>query len=208
MVNFCPKCGEHIEIDAKFCDNCGFDLKERKEKEKAELKKFKKSKKPKKTKKTKATVSETYGEYSGIGRRFLAFIIDWIIVLIINGIFYPEVKFFDIKWRPFKFTWVNQALWNLSLLTSWLIGFLYFWIMESYNNGRSVGKLICGIKTVDKKSLEVTTPGRNAVNNILKTTTILFVLDFIIGIIANYGKPEKRLRIGQNWSKTVVIRVR
>ncbi len=199
MVNFCPKCGEYVEEDAEYCDNCGFDLRERKEKEKAQKLRDKKG---------KPLVSDSYGQYAEFFPRLIAWLIDVIITGWINNTIWRNVTFFDVKLAPFSFTWINRDLWNLSQLTGFLIPFLYWWILESYNNGRSIGKLILGIKTVDLDTLKTATPGNNAKNNLLKAAGILFYLDLVIGFFTNYGEPEKRVRIGQNWSKTVVIKVR
>jgi uncharacterized RDD family membrane protein YckC len=197
MVNFCPKCGEYIEEDAKFCDNCGFDLTERKAREEEEIKRDKKG---------KTLISKHYGEYTTLGPRFVAFLIDFTIIGIINGILWWNVKTVDFSWRPWRFEPI-QPWYTLNQVSSFLISFFYWVILETYY-GQSLGKMALNIKTVDEKTLEPTTPGRNAMNNLLKAGGIFFVLDFIIGILANYSKPEKRLRIGQNWSKTVVIRVK
>ena len=196
MVNFCPKCGEFVEQDAKFCDNCGYDLRERKAIEEE----------TKKNKKGKPLVSKQYGEYATIGPRFGAFLIDVIITGIINGIIWWNVKTVDFSFRPFYWNPI-QPWYSLNQITGYLISFFYWFILETYY-GQSLGKMLFKIKTVDEKSLEITTPGRNAMNNLLKASGPTFLLDFVIGVLVNYSKPEKRLRISQNWSKTVVIKVK
>ncbi len=196
MVNFCPKCGEYLDQDAEFCDKCGFNLKERKEKEKEEVKKEKAG---------KSLIPKHFGEYASFGSRFGAFLIDVIITGIINWFLWIRIKTVDISIRPWRWQPI-QPWYNLNQLTGFLIPFFYWVILESYN-GQSLGKMLLNIKTVDEKTLETTTPGRNAMNNLLKAWGPTFLLDFVVGILVNYSKPEKRLRIGQNWSKTVVIKV-
>ena len=197
MVNFCPKCGEYVDEDAKFCDKCGFDLRERKAKEEEEAKRDEKG---------KPLISKHYGEYASLGPRFGAFLVDVIITGILNWIIWIGTPTAHISYRPLHYEPIEP--WNtLNQLTGFLIPFFYWIILESYY-GQSIGKMIFKIKTVDEKTLETTTPGRNALNNLLKAGGIFFLLDFALGVIVNYSKPEKRLRIGQNWSKTVVIKVK
>lgn len=210
-LKFCPKCGNKLDSDAEFCDGCGHSLKERKKEEKAEKKeKTEKKEKdyPKRDMSSKRLVSKEYGEYATFWYRFFALLIDAILIGMINNAIWSSVKFYDFSPNPpFVTQLVSGYVIFANNFTSWLIGFLYYWICES-QNGQTLGKLICGIKTVDEKSLETATSKQNAINNLLKPAGIFFLLDFLLGIISNSSKPEKRLRIMQNASKTVVIRAK
>ena len=195
-LKYCPKCGNKLETDSIFCDACGTDLRTRKDVvEKSESKvQYERSIQPTPL---KATQGVTYAEFL---HRFVAIFIDGIIIGIISG---------PITWAFFPFSWMKPwAVWWQSSLISYLIGFLYFWLLESYNKGQTIGKLALKLRTVDEKTFKPTTPEKYALNNLLKAAFFLFIIDFIIGILSNSGDPRKRLRIMQNVSETVVIKER
>ena len=95
-------------------------------------------------------------------------------------------------------------MWFVSFPFNWLIGFLYSWLLETYNNGQTIGKIALNIRTVDEKTLTSAAPGNYAINNLLKPSGLI-ILDFIIGVMKNSGDPKNRFRIMQNVSETVVI---
>jgi len=68
-----------------------------------------------------------------------------------------------------------------------------------------IGKIALKLRTVDEYSLEPATPGNLVINNLSRGFWGI-ILDFLIGILANRGDVQKRLRILQNLSKTVVIK--
>ncbi|MFX1358334.1 MAG: RDD family protein, partial [Promethearchaeota archaeon] len=97
--------------------------------------------------------------------------------------------------------------WFATSFYNFLIGFCYFWLLEAFNKGQTVGKLALKLRTVDENSLEITTPAQYAINNISKATGFL-ILDVIIGILINSSAEEparKRLRLTQNLARTAVI---
>ena len=191
-LKFCPKCGNKLESDASFCDACGADLRSRTETTEMPS--------PMRTEtvpvqKLQPTVEKRPGgvEYAEFLPRLVAFIIDVIIIAIIGWLIL----------LPFSFN--PLRMWWQSYLIDYAIGFLYFWLLESYNNGQTMGKAALRLRTVDENTFKTTTPSKYAINNLLKPGFFLFLLDFIIGILMNSGKPERRLRLFQNVSETVVI---
>lgn len=84
---------------------------------------------------------------------------------------------------------------------------MYFFLLEAYNKGQTIGKMALGLRTVDEESLAIATPDKYVINNLLRGTGFK-IFDFIIGILVNSGDEKKRLRIMQNISKTVVIKVK
>ena len=192
-LKFCPKCGKKLEPDASFCDACGADLREKKE-----------------TSETSTPViSEPIQEaklkpetviYAYFLKRIIAWIFDGIIILMITSAFswililpWYSFNLFD----PFRAWWFNVPV-------GWLLGFLYHWGLETYNNGQTLGKMALNIRTVDEKTLGQATSSNYAINNIFKGSPFL-ILDLIIGILKNSGDPKKRVRVMQNVSETVVI---
>ena len=72
---FCPKCGKETDASGKFCQWCGTDIE---------------AIAPKAVMKTEPEEEEddepTTGNYAGLGRRFFAFVIDAIVLLILMTI--------------------------------------------------------------------------------------------------------------------------
>ena len=138
----------------------------------------------------------TYGRF---WPRFWAFIIDGMFISMITWLISFVILLPYYFYNPFE-----PTEWWYTFPSEWLIGFLYFWLMETLNKGQTIGKLALSLRTVDEKTFGPTTTGKYALNNLLKGGGFL-IIDFIIGIIKNSGEPEKRLRIMQNASETVVI---
>ena len=134
--------------------------------------------------------------YSSSGRRIGAYFIDIVILLLTT-----QTIMIMLFWRIYILYWL---VFHLIL---YFIGFLYFWLLETFT-GQTLGKMICGIKTVDDETLKDVSMKVHLINCLLKCHWIPCLIDFIIGIIYNYGEPEKRLRILQNVSETVVIKKR
>ena len=68
--------------------------------------------------------------------------------------------------------------------------------------------MIFKLRTVDANTFEPTNLGSYAINNFTRGT-FFFLLDVILGLIANRGNNvEKRIRITQNAANTVVIKVK
>ena len=138
----------------------------------------------------------TYGDF---WPRLIAIIIDGIIIGMVSWLISFLIFLPYYIYHPFI---IEDVYYTFPF--DWLIGFLYFWLMETLNNGQSIGKAALSLRTVDGKTFGPTTKGKYALNNLLKGGGLL-IIDFIIGIIKNSGEPEKRLRIMQNVSETVVI---
>lgn len=190
---FCPKCGEKIRENLKFCPKCGSEINSEK------IKKVEESRSQ-----TVAQIQEGQFvkevKYAEFWDRFFAFIID---LLIINAIGWPISIFLPIP----KWSWGIPFDLPYNDLINWLIGFVYFFLLEAYNKGQTIGKMALGLRAVDEESLAIATPDKYAINNLLRGTGFQ-IFDFIIGILANSGDEKKRLRIMQNISKTVVIKVK
>ncbi|MFX0155757.1 MAG: RDD family protein [Candidatus Hodarchaeota archaeon] len=195
-LKFCPKCGSELEKDSRYCVSCGADLGARKEI--AESTPFE-TIPEKKTRK----ISPESIEYADFVPRLVAIIIDGILI----GIIGSSLSWAFFFWVPFNIFDPFGGWWAISFPFDWLIGFLYSWGLETYNNGQTVGKMAMNLRTVDENTFGPTTSSRYAINNILKPSALL-ILDFIIGVLKNSGDPKKRLRIMQNVSETVVIRTK
>ena len=181
-LKFCPKCGNKLEPDTTFCPGCGADLKSRKEA-------------------LKTAINKEEGEYAELLPRLIALFIDGIIIGIISSSLSVAIL---VSWIPFNIFDPFGGLWFVSFPFNWVIGFLYSWLFETYNNGQTVGKIVLNLRTVDEKTLGPASPGNYGINNLLKPSGLI-ILDFIIGVMKNSGDPKNRFRIMQNVSETVVI---
>lgn len=191
-LNFCPKCGSQLAPEATFCMSCGANLSERKSGSE-----FPSARQTKSEIKPMATVAEqnmsSNVRYADFVQRALAWLIDIIIIIAVSS---PLSIFIN-----FGGFWLSTNFYNF------ILGFCYFWLLETYNKGQTLGKMALKLRTVDEKTLEVGTPSQYAINNILKATGFL-ILDVLIGIIVNSSAEEpikKRLRITQNIALTAVI---
>ena len=99
------------------------------------------------------------------------------------------------------------STWWITTLISYLIGFFYFWVLESFNNGQTLGKMALKLRTVDSKTFLVPEPGKIAINSIAKPSGFI-ILDLILGVLVNSGDPQRKIRYTQNLSETVVIVVK
>ncbi len=204
MGSFCPMCGGEIGKDAIFCPFCGGSIADRKDAPVSPAHVVqetipKQQIQPAPTQIQPPPTQKQYTEeiYADFGSRFVAFIIDSLIVYMIQSII---LLIFGIA--PFNL-FGNLFL---STIASFVIGFFYFWMLESGNNGQTIGKAVLHLRTVDQDSLKPTDMGNYLINNLSRSSGF-FILDFILVIIANSGKIDKRLRILQNFSKTVVIKL-
>ncbi len=189
-TNFCPNCGVAVDSDAKSCENCGaaigFEEPTAKEPPSPTVPATEEAITP------PTSAPEAQVVYAGFWERFLAYIIDAIVIGIIWAII--SAVFLQYYYPP----------WTVPFgLINWLIAFVYFWAFET-RNGQTIGKMALKLRTVDEDSLVVAGPGSYFVNNLSRGLWWIIV-DFIIGILANSGDEKKRLRILQNLSKTVVI---
>jgi len=182
---YCPDCGSHIEEPGtQFCPSCGASL--------PAIEPTAEEPKPQPTEvPPPPTPSVPAARYGELGERLVAYIIDAVIIWFITAIIvFPLFGGYYVSW------WI----------VSWLLGFLYFWILESFNNGQTLGKKLLNLRTVDEVSLEVAESGSYFVNNLSRGSGWI-IIDLLVGLIVNSTSDErKRYRILQNWSKTVVIK--
>ncbi len=185
-LKFCPKCGGKLSPDGLFCTACGADLRERMENSEAPTP-IEKAKSVTTTPiQTKTPSSPSSVTYAVFYQRALAWFIDFIILWILTSI---------ITSQP-----VSQSIVLL------IFGIIYFWFLESFNKGQTLGKIFLKLRTVDEKTLKPTTKGKYIINNFTKTSFLL-PLDVLIGLLKNRHEPGNRIRFTQNASKTVVIKL-
>ncbi|HET6419560.1 MAG TPA: RDD family protein [Geobacteraceae bacterium] len=119
----CPRCGkEHVE-EARFCQYCGLSLSD-----------------------GKTGVFSPEPRYAGFRRRFLAIIIDELILAAV-AVFFSVSYLLTIMSSPdletVKITFLSNKI--FSIVLHWL----YFTIMESSSYQATLGKMAIGIKVTD-----------------------------------------------------------
>lgn len=152
-----------------------------------------------------STSETTQRQFAGLGRRFVALVID---LVILSAIFFPVT-------RLVKGVWLMSAsdhLWGLGWLITdplcigYLFGmFAYFVILEGVF-GATVGKKLAGVRVVSPGGDR---PGfwRGFVRNLLRLVDGLPALN-ILGVVLILSSPE-RARFGDRVAGTrVVIRHR
>ena len=193
-MKYCPKCGAQLDVGVQFCA-CGYEIteeeRERREQEENLLEV-----------KIVASIPGKRIFFATNWDRLIAFIVDMMFVTLISFIISIPLPI------PSRQIGLDLFVPNLLDLINWIIGFCYFWLFERCFNGQTIGKKILGLRTVDEKSFATTTPNKYVINNILRGSFFLFLIDLIIGYIANYDIKGNRLRIMQNASNTVVIKTR
>jgi uncharacterized RDD family membrane protein YckC len=153
---YCKSCGKEIADDADFCPACG----------------------------ARQNVSElvlaTWGE------RFLAFIIDAILVGMVAGIIRPAY------WVPHSMPFIDLGVNNVLL-------FLYWAFLEG-TQGQSLGKKVMRIKVVDLQggAIDMSKSLYQAIGK-----AFLLPLDVIIGWLMY---PEKQQRLFNYLSGTIVVK--
>ena len=154
---YCKKCGKEIADDIEYCPGCG------------------------------AAINVSELELASIGERFLAFIIDSVLVGFVVGVVFwpgnlisPHVSFLDLGFR-------NMAL------------FLY-WTYTEGTTGQSLGKKIMKIKVTDLQG-EPIDMSRSLYQAIGKA--FLLPLDAIVGLMMYQDKEQ---RLFNHLSETIVVR--
>ncbi len=82
--------------------------------------------------------------YGGFWIRFLAYLIDAILLSIVGGILgsFLGIAMWDFDWENY------DPAWNTLNLVSIFVTWLYFTLMESSERGATVGKMVLGLRVV------------------------------------------------------------
>jgi uncharacterized RDD family membrane protein YckC len=172
--------------------------------------------------------------FAGFGQRLFAFLIDaFIIGLITNfiGIYFMPGSL-SVQYTNFVNTYANSNLTTTTTMTTLppqfmsffnsfvlflfvfeaILFFLYYIICNLALKGRTIGKALLGLRTVDAETLApISGFGRILLDSFSKIVVIFFFLfvglfiDLIIGILSNPGQKHQ-IRITQKLAKTAVIK--
>ena len=210
-TRFCPFCGNELPISARFCAKCGSALESGPSQPAQQPLNDMNQPQP-------TGIQNGYGQplapqygasgtlqgtavqppatsvkYADFGDRFVAFIIDSIIVNLL----------LSIAFWPFGTDIIENKF------VTGLVNFVYHFAMEMANGGagQTLGKKIMKIRTVDSISLGAITAQQAAIHIIGKV--VFLPIDVIIGLITNENtQPNKEdIRIMQRLAKTSVIKL-
>lgn len=195
-MSFCQNCGTELSDQAQFCPNCGA---------KAGALELPGQNAPA----TVAAAPQNSGTdvaahiaYSGLGRRFVAHVFDGLMVLaaylVIGSIVAMQTggmteDGFAMEGGP--------AL--IAMLATFVVTLAYFSILESSGGGRTLGKLVAGIRVVDISG------GRCSFSQALIRNLLRLVDGFafyLVGIVLVL-MSDKNQRLGDRIGHTVVINV-
>lgn len=117
---YCPNCGRENAADNRLCENCGYDL-------------------------TPVTGGGRT-KHAGFWLRFLAWIIDYIIIGVVTSIFYIPSVFLLVN-----ITYAGFILWFLFYMVFVIaVPWLYSAFMESSSKQATPGKMVVGVIVTDE----------------------------------------------------------
>ncbi len=168
---YCKNCGEKVPEDATYCPNCGTAVAI-----------------------TATAISKPV--LANWGERFVAWLIDMVILGIITTPLNWFVSWTLLPWMPSYFKFIPFVDLGLSNVI-----FFIYWTLIEGNNGQSIGKMVIRIRVTrsDGKRLDLV---QAAIESIGKA--FLLPLDCIIGWIFF---PTKNQRLFSYISDTVVVHI-
>ncbi len=178
---YCKKCGNELPEEAKFCPKCGTSI----------------STEPSATSATTVTRVASVaagGNLASWGERFVAWLLDAIIVGIVVGILSLFSWIVGLTWSAWP-SWIPFFNFNLS----GVIYFLYWMFMDGLY-GQSIGKMIMRIKVtrLDGGQINMLAAALESVGK-----AFLLPLDCLLGW---FLYPKRRQRIFNYISETIVIK--
>jgi len=145
--------------------------------------------------------------YQGVAIRFVAQLIDFIIIAVITAIItfplrVPMVTITNIAGTPNIVTAPNPFGWLAGLLSA-LIFFLYFILLEGAY-GQTVGKMAVRIKVVREDGAKIDYRD-STVRNILRIIdAIPYFIPYLLGAILIWSSDRKQ-RLGDRVGRTIVV---
>jgi uncharacterized RDD family membrane protein YckC len=134
-------------------------------------------------------------EYQGVWIRFLSLLIDSIIISIISFMIWIMFGFGIIM--------LGTIPWHWGLM-NFIIYAAYFTVLEGYNNGQTIGKMIARIGVVREEDGRKIDMERSFKRNILRIIDGLIA--YLVGAVLIW-RSDKKQRLGDSIAKTVVIKV-
>jgi uncharacterized RDD family membrane protein YckC len=187
----CAQCGTSATAGAKFCENCGASLAMPVAQRPAQPPRYR----------APAYYTGAPTPYQGVAIRFVALIIDYVIICVIAAMlalpFIFAAVVTEIRGNASALSGGSIAAASLMALVVW---FLYFTLLEG-RYGQTIGKMALNIKVVRAADGAPIDFGEAAVRTILRIIDGLF--GYLIGAIFIWTSDEKQ-RLGDRFAHTVV----
>jgi uncharacterized RDD family membrane protein YckC len=132
--------------------------------------------------------------YVGVGRRFVAFFVDGVVLAIASGPF-AEIRhgsgYWQIGWHGQRLFWPG------------LIAIVYYVVMEGTAGG-TIGKFLTGIRVANVDGTKLGWTGA-VIRNVARVVDAFpYGVPYLIGAISVWTSPTKQ-RLGDRWGSTVVV---
>ena len=192
--NRCAQCGSATSPGAKYCESCGAPVAPQNMQPPAQ---------GPPAYQAPAYYTGTPTPYQGVAIRFVALLIDYIIIGIIAGLLVlpflaAAVAATAVSSNVSTIAWGSVAMASLIGLAIW---FLYFTLLEGHY-GQTIGKMALNIKVVRESDGMPIDYGEAAVRTVLRIIDGLF--DYLIGAIFIWTSDRKQ-RLGDRVAHTIVV---
>ncbi|MGZ8876348.1 MAG: RDD family protein [Halobacteriota archaeon] len=192
--NRCAQCGSTTSPGAKYCESCGALIAPRGMQLPAQ---------GGPAYQAPAYYTGAPTPYQGVSIRFVAILIDYLIIGIIAGLvalpfLAAAVAVTAVSENVSTIAWGSVAIAALIGLAIW---FLYFTLLEGHY-GQTIGKMALNIKVVRESDGMPIDYGEAAVRTVLRIIDGLF--DYLIGAIFIWTSDQKQ-RLGDRVAHTVVV---
>lgn len=188
----CASCGARRRKGSRYCGSCGMGL----------LDAFSPTGQPARSEGGRIGYAHTgagYGEsaaargapvdvleYRGVGIRFVAWLIDAILILAVFWVFTVTIR----------------GGWGFNLVF-YMMWFPYFWLLEAAT-GQTLGKNLVGIKVVRPDGGPIGY-GAALVRNLVRVVDVMpLFIPFLLGAILVWTSAERQ-RLGDRAAKTIVV---
>jgi uncharacterized RDD family membrane protein YckC len=189
----CAQCGTPAVSDAKFCESCGAPLAAASQPVEG----------PAMTQPAPTYAAQgAEMQYQGVGIRFVAILIDGIILGIIGSILFALFGGSAITVDQVTNTATITSTYWAILALELVIVFLYFTLLEGHG-GQTVGKMVVKLRVVREADGSPIDYGAAAVRTILRIIDGIFI--YLIGAILIWSSDKKQ-RLGDRVAHTIVVR--
>ena len=202
-MSFCPNCGTELAAGAHFCAQCGTRIETTGAPPPAGFVQPSAPKTARPAASAAAASASDATEYAGLGRRFVAHLIDGFLCLIAYMIIGSMVASQTGGMTDDGFSMQGAPALVVILLT-FIVTLGYFAVLESSGSGKTLGKLIAGIRVADSGG------GKASLNQALMRNILRLVdglVFYMVGIILIL-RSDRKQRLGDRVAGTVVLRVR
>jgi uncharacterized RDD family membrane protein YckC len=195
--NRCAQCGAATSLGAKYCESCGAALTGQAAQQLPTFAAAPGYQAP------RAYVPHAATPYQGVAIRFVAILIDTIIIAIVAGILSAPFNAFTVISSSGTVTFSLAGV--LGGLVSFAVFLLYFTLLEGHY-GQTVGKMAVKIKVVREVDGTPIDYSQAAVRTILRLLDeIPYFIPYLLGAILIWSSEEKQ-RLGDRVGRTVVVR--